>query len=101
MKELARLSAIIMGAALLSAAPFSLRLSPERIVSLSLDTAAAAKIGATGPRGPVSGAYLARRPHIGPGYTIKIGFISTTDCELCATWCIVIITSRPLLQEPK
>jgi hypothetical protein len=58
MKKLA--SAVIMGAALLSAAPFSLRLSPERIVSLSLDTAAAAKIGATGPRGPVSGAYAYR-----------------------------------------
>jgi hypothetical protein len=41
MKTLATLSAVIMGAALLSAAPFSLRLSPERIVSLSLDTAAA------------------------------------------------------------
>jgi hypothetical protein len=53
MKKLATLSALIMGAALLSVAPFSLRLSPERIVSLSLDTAAAAKIGATGPRGPV------------------------------------------------
>jgi hypothetical protein len=57
MKKLATLSAFIIGAALLSAGPFSLRLSPERIVSLSLDTAAAAKIGATGPRGPVSGAY--------------------------------------------
>jgi hypothetical protein len=60
MKELATLSAVIMGAALLSAAPFSLRLSPERIVSLSLDTAAAAKIGAPGPRGPASAAYAYR-----------------------------------------
>ena len=49
MKKLATLSAVIMGAALLSATPFSLRPSLERIVSLSLDTAAAAKIGATGP----------------------------------------------------
>ena len=66
MKKLATLSAVIMGAALLSAAPFSLRLSPERIVSLSLDTAAAAKIGATGPRGPVSkGAYTS--PSYGSG----------------------------------
>jgi hypothetical protein len=32
MKKLATLSALIMGAALLSVAPFSLRLSPERIV---------------------------------------------------------------------
>jgi hypothetical protein len=60
MKKLATLSAVIMGAALLSAAPFSLRLSPERIVSLSFDTAAAAHIGATGPRGPASPAYAYR-----------------------------------------
>ena len=65
MKKLATLSAVIMGAALLSATPFSLRPSLERIVSLSLDTAAAAKIGATGPRGPVSGAYSS--PSYGSG----------------------------------
>ena len=46
MKKLATLGAVIMGAALLSATPFSLRPSLERIVSLSLDTAAAAHIGA-------------------------------------------------------
>ena len=70
MKKLAApLSAFIIGAALLSAAPFSLRLSPERIVSLSLIIVAAAKIGATGPRGPASPAYayrpnrLYRYPH--------------------------------------
>jgi hypothetical protein len=67
MKKLATLSAVIMGAALLSAGPFSLRLSPERIVSLSLDTAAAAKIGATGPRGPVSGAYTSPSTSYGSG----------------------------------
>ena len=67
MKKLATLSAVIMGAALLSAAPFSLRLSPERIVSLSLDTAGAAKIGATGPRRPVSGAYTSPSTSYGSG----------------------------------
>ena len=65
MKKLTTLSAVIMGAALLSATPFSLRPSLERIMSLSLDTAAAAKIGATGPRGPVSRAYTT--PSYGSG----------------------------------
>ena len=41
MKKLATLSAVIVGAGLLSVAPFSLCFSPERIVSLSMDTAAA------------------------------------------------------------
>jgi hypothetical protein len=41
MKKLATLCAVVVGAAVLSAAPFSLRFSPERTVSLSLDTAAA------------------------------------------------------------
>ena len=101
MKKLATLSAFIIGAALFSAAPFSLRLSPERIVSLSLDTAAAAKIGKPGREDLYPGRTLARRPPMGPGRTIKIGFISTTDCAFCATWCIVIVASGPLLQEPK
>jgi hypothetical protein len=41
MEKLATLMAVIVGAGLLSVAPFSLCFSPERIVSLSMDTAAA------------------------------------------------------------
>ncbi len=55
--KIATLSAVIVGATLLSAAPVSVRFSPERIVSFSLDTAAAMRIGAPGPRGPVTGTY--------------------------------------------
>jgi hypothetical protein len=48
------LSAVIIGAVLLSAAPFSFRLSPERGVSLSMNTAAAIYVGGRGPRGHVT-----------------------------------------------
>jgi hypothetical protein len=57
MKKLGTLSAVIVGAALLSGTPLALRFSPEGAVSLSLGTATAARIGAPGPRGPVSGTY--------------------------------------------
>jgi hypothetical protein len=46
MKKLTTIMAIIVGAGLLSVAPFSLCFAPERIVSLSMDTAVAQ------PRGP-------------------------------------------------
>ncbi len=58
MKKLATLSAVVVGAALLSVAPFSLRVSPERTVALSLDTAAA-RIGR--PWTPFSVAGVHRR----------------------------------------
>jgi hypothetical protein len=50
MKTLQTLSAVIAAAALFSAAPFSLRFSPERIVSLSMDTAAALMPGGGVPK---------------------------------------------------
>ena len=79
MKKLATLSAFIMGAALLSAAPFSLRLSPERIVSLSLApplrrdwSNRAARTRIRGVRVPSKSALIDTR---------------TTDCAFGATWC--------------
>lgn len=50
MKKLAILSAVIAAAGLLSATPLSLRFSPERIVSLSMDTAAALMPGGGVPK---------------------------------------------------